>query len=507
MGFLLVSLNAGDIPEHWGKASFIDVETTGFGPSYDEILELSIILFAFDRNSGEIKGVLDEYTGSREPSIPIDHRASDVHGIYIHHVKGKELDDIKIKQLVSASEFIVAHNANFDRDFINAYFKDDNDIPWYCSMNGIDWHHYGYESRSLEKLLLNHDIKIDVMHRANTDARNTLLLISQPNMVNGEYYFSELLRSNPLTKQQKIQGRKSKKGLTYKSEFDKAIHTLEGLLKGIALDTKINTKELEELNHWCNLHRKFIDTNPFNELIPLIEQSLEDNYLSGEEKEDILWVCNNFKSGNQYYDVVTSDIQRLQGLLHGILSDNVINEIEVLGLKEWLNENEHLASTYPYDEVYSLVVTAMSDGKLDENEKLLLQAFFTEFIDTSMSYNINNENNELKKDMKISGVLAICPEIEIKNSNFCFTGESSRSSRKEIESIINSLGGNFADSVTKNTHYLVVGDIGNPAWAFSCYGRKVEKAMKMRRSGQQILIIHENDFWDAVEDSARIIQK
>lgn len=34
--------------------------------------------------------------------------------------------------------------------------------------------------------------------------------------------------------------------------------------------------------------------------------------------------------------------------------------------------------------------------------------------------------------------------------------------------------------------------------AFSCYDRKVEKAVKMRKEGHQILIIHEGDFWKIV---------
>jgi SH3-like domain-containing protein len=44
----------------------------------------------------------------------------------------------------------------------------------------------------------------------------------------------------------------------------------------------------------------------------------------------------------------------------------------------------------------------------------------------------------------------------------------------------------------------LIGDEGNPCWVFSCYGRKVEKAIQYRKSGLPILIIHENDFWNAI---------
>lgn len=36
-----------------------------------------------------------------------------------------------------------------------------------------------------------------------------------------------------------------------------------------------------------------------------------------------------------------------------------------------------------------------------------------------------------------------------------------------------------------------------PCWAFSCYGRKVEEAMNMRKQGYKISIVKEIDFIDA----------
>ncbi len=47
----------------------------------------------------------------------------------------------------------------------------------------------------------------------------------------------------------------------------------------------------------------------------------------------------------------------------------------------------------------------------------------------------------------------------------------------------------------------MVGAKGNPCWAFACYGRKVEEAMALRKAGNRLLIVHENDFFDALEDA------
>jgi hypothetical protein len=42
--------------------------------------------------------------------------------------------------------------------------------------------------------------------------------------------------------------------------------------------------------------------------------------------------------------------------------------------------------------------------------------------------------------------------------------------------------------------------MGNPAWAFASYGRKIEKAINLNNSkGLEILIIHEDDFWKELD--------
>jgi hypothetical protein len=64
------------------------------------------------------------------------------------------------------------------------------------------------------------------------------------------------------------------------------------------------------------------------------------------------------------------------------------------------------------------------------------------------------------------------------------------------------LGGEFVSSVTAKVKYLVIGAEGNPCWTYACYGRKVEKAVELRKSGVRLLIIHENDFHDAVADNS-----
>jgi len=84
---------------------------------------------------------------------------------------------------------------------------------------------------------------------------------------------------------------------SFKSMLDKSIHTLEGIVKGIAIDGKINKSEINELNSWCNDYIEFSNRNPYNELIPLIKEAIADEILTKEESDNILWFAKSNSSG------------------------------------------------------------------------------------------------------------------------------------------------------------------------------------------------------------------
>lgn len=121
------------------------------------------------------------------------------------------------------------------------------------------------------------------------------------------------------------------------AELQKSLNTLIGLLKGIAIDGEVNMLELAEVQNWYQLHRHLIDKNPYDELLPTLNLALEDNLLSPEEIEDLIWLCENLIKtyGNPngkatpYFDLVTSKIQQLHGLLHAEIADNKLNDREL----------------------------------------------------------------------------------------------------------------------------------------------------------------------------------
>lgn len=177
-----------------GAACFLDVETTGFSPRTDEVVELAMVLFEFDYNAGEITRVVDTYCGLREPSVPIHPGAARVHGLTLDNLRGKQLDDSRVQSILSGSDFLIAHNSSFDKPFVCRLFRQALQIPWACSCKDIRWHMYGYGSARLQELIRAHNIRTTQTHRAMDDVSDAIELL-KCHSPSGHTFFAELLQA------------------------------------------------------------------------------------------------------------------------------------------------------------------------------------------------------------------------------------------------------------------------------------------------------------------------
>lgn len=282
-------------------------------------------------------------------------------------------------------------------------------------------------------------------------------------------------------------------------DTEKSLNVLTGILTGIAIDKLINSNEISELKHWCENNACLNKKEPYKSIIETVLTAIEDEIITQDEIDDITWQCERVNT--HLYDEVTECLQTLSGIFHGVLADKVITDNELYQLQDWINENDHLKSTYPYDEIEVILHCILKDGKVTDEERCTITGYIGQFVDTSLSLNINKSYiNKLTTDYSVSGICMLQPNVIFKNKLFCFTGSSIKAKRKDFAEIVQRLGGIFTNEISKNTDYLIVGDNGSPSWAYSCHGRKIETVMLNRTVGAKTVIVHELDFWDAVAD-------
>ena len=157
----------------------LDTETTGLSHRADKIIELAMLLVDVDGVSGLPFGAVTVFEGFEDPGMPIPATAQEVTGINDEMVRGHRLDDLQVQALVAQADLVVAHNAGFDRPFVEARFPGFAEKAWACSFADIDWKAAGADSAKLSALAQNQGWFYDA-HRAQVDCHALLQVLSRP---------------------------------------------------------------------------------------------------------------------------------------------------------------------------------------------------------------------------------------------------------------------------------------------------------------------------------------
>lgn len=172
----------------------LDTETTGLNYAEDKIIELGIVAFEFDPITAEIIRITDRYNGFEDPGSPLPKEIIEITGITDDMVRGQNLDDDQVNRLANQATVVIAHNAGFDRKFVEARFPTFATLPWACSVNQIDWQVERISTRVLEYLLFKFGLFINA-HRALDDAEGVLGILLENLPVSKTPVFKALLNT------------------------------------------------------------------------------------------------------------------------------------------------------------------------------------------------------------------------------------------------------------------------------------------------------------------------
>jgi DNA polymerase-3 subunit epsilon len=179
-------------PDAGAVAVVLDVETTGFDPGEDAVIEL-----AFRRLRHDAEGVVTRvgrlYSWREDPGRPIPPDVVRLTGLTDADVAGASIDAPLATRLLAEAATIVAHNASFDLRFVERRLPGLGTPRWACSMAEVDWPAHGFDGRKLGYLLAQcgwfHDA-----HSASGDVDAVVALLRHP-MPDGRPALGHLLES------------------------------------------------------------------------------------------------------------------------------------------------------------------------------------------------------------------------------------------------------------------------------------------------------------------------
>lgn len=175
------------------QALFVDVETTGLDHQTDEIIELAMVPFTYGTD-GNIYEVKEPFQRFNQPKKPISAEIARLTGITNEMVAGQVIDPAKVEAFAEGAVLIIAHNAGFDRRFLEKLAPVFALKAWACSQSQIDWAGEGIEGTRLSYLVAGAGYFYE-KHRAVNDCLAAIELLASPLPVSAATGMSKLLEN------------------------------------------------------------------------------------------------------------------------------------------------------------------------------------------------------------------------------------------------------------------------------------------------------------------------
>ena len=157
----------------------LDTETTGLNPARDKVVELALLRVTVDLGTGQPVGAVQVYDGLEDPGMPMPEEITVITGITDEMLRGQSLDEARVLALLDGADLVLAHNAGFDRPFVEARLPQFAALNWACSFADIDWKLAGRGSAKLTSLAGELGLFYDA-HRAEMDCHALLAVLMAP---------------------------------------------------------------------------------------------------------------------------------------------------------------------------------------------------------------------------------------------------------------------------------------------------------------------------------------
>jgi NAD-dependent DNA ligase len=290
-------------------------------------------------------------------------------------------------------------------------------------------------------------------------------------------------------------GQPSIQAFNFSRNRDKAAYALRGLLQGIMADEKLDSQELLFLDAWLR-SQQALDNGDVVDLLNLIGEILEDGVITHDELQEVTEVINAIiEFGQQSSSESEASINELLGLLVGIAADGKITHEELVQLESWIENNGQIAHQWPTNEIIRRITAINEDGVVTEEE-------LGDLLETVKQLSGHDYEETGSADGGVAEVFSNNVEnIVHQGKTFCFTGKFVCGTRAAVEGSAMEKGAIISSNFTKKVDILVIGTLASRDWRFTSHGRKIEKALKLKQGGTDILILSERHWLKCVYGS------
>lgn len=247
-----------------------------------------------------------EYFLINPPTPEFDIKNTNIHGITYDMVKNEcSFADIwnNIKDYFEHSYFIVAHNAQFDmsvlRCCLDRYSIPLPDFDYIDSINIIRRESdSSLSSYNLESSAAYFSVDIGTHHNALDDSTTVANILIQILKNHDIVHFQDLCKHyqqyiHPFSKLNVNRTFYTKFQTKY-SDNTIAMQELKSYAASIISDGEVDIQEITDLSDWISNHPDLAGYYPFDKISELCDSIFEDNIISDDEREQMLFLLKQF---------------------------------------------------------------------------------------------------------------------------------------------------------------------------------------------------------------------
>lgn len=198
-----------------------------------------------------------------------------------------------------------------------------------------------------------------------------------------------------------------------------------------------------------------------------------------------------YQGAMKAWENVDSVVAQIRAFVSGVLADNAVNTMEAHALHKLLADRAEAIDRigFPLTDLARRVDEYARDGVWTPEELTELQAVLEAFASRPVD---SPERAPIRSNESFFTDPA--SPIEYHANEFVLTGNFAFGTKNQVIKAIEERGGVVHARPRHGTRYVIVGSFVSEGWAHGNYGRKIEAAMDLRESGQNLDILSEDDW-------------